>query len=98
MKVEGATEGFLLYENKNTQEICIIPISMNERNLNLIDETFDWMREVYKMYTDNIIPSRGFAKTSYACANCPVKKPCWAAKNNKYGEGEDVVKVLVPPK
>ena len=32
MKVTGAEEGFLLYENKNTQEICIIPISMNERN------------------------------------------------------------------
>ena len=56
------------------------------------------MREVYKLYTENIIPSRGFAKTSYTCANCPVKKPCWAAKNNKYGDGEEVLKVLVPPK
>jgi CRISPR/Cas system-associated exonuclease Cas4 (RecB family) len=98
MKVEGAKEGFLLYENKNTQEICIILISMNERNEKIISDTFEWMREVYKTYTENIIPSRGFAKTSYTCANCPVKKHCWAVKNNKYGDGEEVVKVLVPPK
>jgi CRISPR/Cas system-associated exonuclease Cas4 (RecB family) len=98
MKVEGASEGFLLYENKNTQEICVIPISMNERHTKIIDDTFDWMREVYSMYVDNIIPARGFAKTSYACANCPVKKHCWAAKENKYGDGEERVEVLVPPK
>jgi CRISPR/Cas system-associated exonuclease Cas4 (RecB family) len=98
MKVEGATEGFLLYENKNTQEICVIPVSMNERNEKIINDTFEWMREVYAMYVDNIIPARGFAKTSYACANCPVKKHCWAAKNNKYGEGVEQVRTLVPPK
>ena len=98
MKVEGASDGFLMYENKNTQELCIIPVSMNERNKKIIDEVFEWMREVYKLYTENIIPSRGFAKTSYACANCPVKKHCWAARNNKYGDGEEVLKVLVPPK
>lgn len=98
MKVEDVQEGFLLYENKNTQELCIIPVSMNERNKKIIDEVFDWMREVYRLYTEDILPSRGFAKTSYACANCPVRKPCWAARNNKYGDGEEVLKVLVPPK
>lgn len=98
MKVEGATEGFLMYENKNTQEICIIPISMNDRHGKIIDDTFDWMREVYAMYTENIIPARGHLKTSYACANCPVRKPCWAAKNNKYGDGEEKVRTLVPQK
>lgn len=98
MKVEGVSEGFLMYENKNTQELCIIPVSMNERNEKIINETFQWMRDVYAMYTENIIPSRGHAKTSYACANCPVRKPCWAAKNNKYGDGEERVRTLVPPK
>jgi hypothetical protein len=71
---------------------------MNQRNEKLINETFDWMREVYQMYTENIIPARGFAKTSYACANCPVKKHCWAARNNKYGDGVEKVRTLVPPK
>lgn len=98
MKVEGVDEGFLLYENKNTQEICIIPVSMNERNKKIIDDTFEWMTNVYKMYTENIIPARGFAKTSYACQGCPVRKPCWAARNNKYGDGEEKINVLVTPK
>lgn len=98
MKVEGAEEGFLLYENKNTQELCVIPISMNDRNKKIIEQVFDWMRKVYKSYEDGQIPERGFAKTSYACANCPVRKPCWAARNNKYGDGDIEIEVLVTPK
>ena len=96
MKVTGAEEGFLLYENKNTQEICIIPVSMNERNRSIIDDTFEWMREVYKNYTDGLLPNRPFAKTTYTCQNCPVRKPCW----NKNGLGEGVIEIgaLVPPK
>jgi hypothetical protein len=32
MKLKNAKEGFFLYENKNTQEVLVIPISMNEKN------------------------------------------------------------------
>lgn len=98
MKVENIDEGFLLYESKNTQEICIIPVSMNENNKKLINKVFDWMKEVYSSYKNEQIPERVFAKTSYACAGCPVKKHCWAAKNNKYGEGEIKIDALVVPK
>jgi CRISPR/Cas system-associated exonuclease Cas4 (RecB family) len=96
MKVTGAEEGFLLYENKNTQEICIIPISMNERNSSIIDSTFDWMKQVYENYTKGLLPNRSFAKTTYTCQNCPVRKTCW----NKSGLGDGVVEIgaLVPPK
>jgi len=96
MKVTGAEEGFLLYENKNTQDICIIPVSMNERNESIINDTFDWMREVYANYVNGLLPTQAFAKTSYACANCPVRKPCW----NKSGLGDGVIEIgaLVPPK
>jgi len=96
MKVTGAEEGFLLYENKNTQDLCIIPISMNERNKKIIDDTFDWMRKVYANYENGTLPTQSFAKTSYACQNCPVRKTCW----NKNGLGDGVVEIgaLVPPK
>lgn len=96
MKVEGADEGFLLYENKNTQELCIIPISMNEKNKAIIDSTFDWMRKVYDNYENGSLPIRPLARTSYACQNCPVRKPCW--NKNGLGEGEVEMKALVPPK
>ncbi len=32
MKLKNAKEGFFLYENKNTQELIVIPVSMNEKN------------------------------------------------------------------
>lgn len=95
MKVEGAEEGFLMYENKNTQEICIIPVNMNERNKKIIDDTFDWMREVYKSYTEDTIPNRVFTKSQWACKNCPVKKDCWSKTAN---EGEVFIGALEPPK
>lgn len=96
MKVEGVEEGFLLYENKNTQDLCIIPVSMNERNQKIIDEVFDWMRSVYSNYENGSLPTRPFAKTSYACQQCPVRKPCW--NKNGLGDGEVEIGALVPPK
>lgn len=95
MKIEGADQGFLFYENKNTQEFCVIPVNMNERNKKIIDDTFDWLREVYKSYTDGTIPNRGFTKSTWACKNCPVKKDCWAKDAN---EGEVIISALEPPK
>lgn len=99
MKVENVDEGFLLYESKNTQEILIIPISMNERNQKIIEDTFDWMREVHQAWRDGLVPTRSFTtKTTYACQNCPVRKSCWATKDSKYGDGVVDIDVLVTPK
>ena len=94
MKVEGVDDGFLMYENKNTQEICIIPVTMNERNKKIIDEAFDWMREVYAAYTNNTLPTRGFTKTQWACKNCPVKTKCW----KEMEDGEITIKSMEAPK
>lgn len=94
MKVSNASEGFLLYENKNTQEICVIPVNMNERNSQLIEKVFDWMRNVYQVYQDNTLPNRPFSKSAWACKGCPVKKVCW----KEMGDGEVEVKELVVPK
>lgn len=94
MKVEGVENGFLMYENKNTQEICIIPVNMNEKNKKIIDDVFDWMREVYAAYTNNTLPTRGFTKTQWACKNCPVKTKCW----KEMEDGEITIKSLEAPK
>lgn len=98
MKVEGVQEGFLLYENKNTQDICIIPISMNERHEKIINTTFDWMRKVHLAWKEDSVPQRNLIKTSYACQNCPVRKSCWNTKDNKYGDGTVDIEIMVNPK
>jgi hypothetical protein len=78
MKLRNVKEAFFLYENKNTQEILLIPIQMNDKNKEIIDNLFVWLCEVYDNFKDGGLPIRPFVKTSYACKGCPIKKECWA--------------------
>lgn len=80
MKLKDAKEGFFLYENKNTQEVLIIPIVMNDRNKKIIEDTFIWMREVWDNFQDGGLPMRpeGAIKTKMPCTYCPVKKQCYS--------------------
>lgn len=80
MKLTGAKEGFFLYENKNTQELLVIPINMNERNQKIIDDTFEWLCKVWDNFKEGDLPVRpeGAVKTKSPCTYCPIKKACWS--------------------
>jgi len=93
MKLRNVKEGFFIYENKNTQELLIIPILMNERNTNIIEELFVWMSEVYDNYLNGDMPMRPFTKSSYACKYCKLKKDCWSRET-----GTIQIEAYVPPK
>jgi CRISPR/Cas system-associated exonuclease Cas4 (RecB family) len=80
MKVRERNLGFLLYENKNSQEFLIIPIKMDEKNQNLIDNAFDWMRRVYKAYEDDTTPNRPLTQRSKICKACPFYEYCWSSE------------------
>ena len=80
MKLKNINEAFFLYENKNTQELLLIPVQMTEKNKQIIEDLFVWMCEVYDNFKDGDIPMRPFLKTSYACKGCPIKKECWAGE------------------
>lgn len=79
MKLKNAKEGFLMYENKNTQEILIIPVLMNEKNKAIINGLFVWLQEVHDNFTSGDLPMRPYKKSSSACKSCPIKKDCWEA-------------------
>ena len=78
MKLTNAKEGFFLYENKNTQEILLIPVQMNDRNKKIIEDTFTWLCEVWDNFKDGDIPMRPFTKSTSTCKYCPIKKDCWS--------------------
>jgi CRISPR/Cas system-associated exonuclease Cas4 (RecB family) len=80
MKLKNAKEGFFLYENKNTQEILVIPISMNERNKEIIESTFRWLESVWDNFQSGDLPRRpdGATKSKMPCTYCPIKKECYA--------------------
>lgn len=78
MKVRERNLGFLLYENKNSQEFLVIPIEMTEENKEIIDNAFDWMQRVYKSYTDGQAPIRPYSKKVAVCKACPFSDWCWS--------------------
>jgi len=93
MKLLGADYGFFYYENKNTQQFVIIPVSMTPRNKKLVDDVFEWMTTVYNTSQDEHLAQRPFPRTSLECKNCPVKKTCWAGD-----EGTTFIEPLKVPR
>lgn len=78
MDVLETDEGFILYENKNNQEILIIPIKMTEENREYLDGVYEWMKEVYKSWGQKELPERPFRKNNKICTACPVKDTCFS--------------------
>jgi len=80
MKLRNVKEGFFVYENKNTQEIIVIPVSMNDKNKEIVEDLFTWMCEVWDNFKDGDLPMRpaGASKSKMPCTYCPVKKECYA--------------------
>jgi len=92
MYVLQSETGFLLYENKNSHEILIMPVYMDAKNKRLVENTFEWMRMVKKLSGDKILPSRPFKKSSKECKDCPVSAVCWDPE--KYQDGDIDVEPL----
>lgn len=95
MKVLKLAQGLFVYENKNTQELCLIPIHVNDKYIKLIDELFEWMRQVRSAYDNNTVPERVSTKSSTMCKNCPVRKTCW---DKSAPEGQISIEKYEPPK
>lgn len=93
MKALGKEKGFLLYENKNLQQMLIVPVTMNVENKKLADDTWDWMIKTYKNWQNGTLPKRPFRTNSVVCKACPFKKHCWEGE-----EGVVSLPVLEVPK
>jgi CRISPR/Cas system-associated exonuclease Cas4 (RecB family) len=70
--------GFVIYENKNNQQILPIYI---QRDQKFIDKLFDKYRKIYKNYVEGNIPDRPYKRTSKHCAACDLETQCWAGNN-----------------
>lgn len=86
MYVTGRERGFFLTENKDTHEIFILPVKMNEANKALVESVFEWM---HKVKSNNELPERPFTKSSLPCKGCPVSKVCWDGYKRGSVNGED---------
>ena len=77
MYVTKHDKGFFMTENKDTHELFIYPVKMNEKNRELVENIFDWMNEVYQNAKEGELPTRPFNKSSLQCKGCPVRDKCW---------------------
>lgn len=70
--------GVFIYENKNTQELLLIPLTMNQRRREAIESVLEWMRLVHQTWQAGTLPVRPFTKKSRVCKNCPLFEDCWS--------------------
>lgn len=89
MYITEHERGFLLTENKDTNELFVYPVKMTEHNKILVEDTFEWMRKVKQNAEDGELPTRPFTKSSMSCKSCPVKETCWAGYKRGSVNGED---------
>lgn len=90
MRILDKQQGFFLYENRNTGEMLILPVYMNEENEKLIEYVFDWMRSVLKLVEDETLPKRPFRK-SQECKFCPFLEYCWSTDEDGTVEAKPLV-------
>jgi len=83
MRCLDLDDGFVIYENKNNQQI--LPIYM-ERDDAYIDKLFKKWSKWYQGFLDDKLPVRPYKITSPKCQNCDAKAFCW-------GDNEEGVKL-----
>lgn len=81
----GLNRGFFIYENRNDQTMLLIPVVMNDRNKQILENMFTWLKQVYSAYNDGELPLRpkGWTIRNKNCRNCPFFKTCWEEKEDK---------------
>lgn len=78
MRVLGLNKGFIIYENKNNQQLLILPVTWNVATTKLADDAFKFMHETYAAWQAGTKPTRPFkSEKSPACKSCPFTKHCW---------------------
>lgn len=80
MKILDKPKGALIYENKNTHELLVFPLEVSEPYKNWINNTFAWLKDVRKAWSDKTIPQKNYRSNSKICKACPLKTACDSAE------------------
>lgn len=89
MYVTDHRGGFFMTENKDTNELFILPVRMDEDNKKIVEKTFEWMRAVKDNADNGELPTRPFTQGSKQCKGCPVAKTCWEGFKRGSVNGQD---------
>ena len=76
MKILKKSFAFLVYESKNSHELSLFPVKLNEHYKNFINYFFDWMREVKKASDEGLLPENPYRSNSKVCKGCDFETVC----------------------
>ena len=79
MECLNLDSGFVIYENKNNQQI--LPIFI-ERDQPFSDKLFKKYRKFHGSYLSKEIPVQPYKRTSANCNSCDLVAHCWAGGEN----------------
>ena len=91
MKILQKRKAVLIYENKNNHELLVIPVEINDYQIEWVNQAFDWMRDVRKAWEDKKLPQKNYRSNSKICKTCPLAKVCAEA-----GKGDIKINSLEP--
>ena len=75
MRCLDLPSGYVIYENKNNQEILPIYI---ERDEAFIDKLFIKYNKIYNDFKEGNLPKQPYKRTSANCSNCDLADKCWS--------------------
>lgn len=75
--IKGVDVGFVHYEAKSSHNELFFPVIMTPRARAYVENTMEWMRQVYSNAVDGELPERGFTKKAPECSYCPLFNKCW---------------------
>ena len=91
MRILNKTKAVLIYENKNTHDLLVLPVEINDYYVRWVNQAFDWMKTVRKAWEDKTLPEKNYRSTSKICKTCPIRSVC-----DEAGKGELKIKSLEP--
>lgn len=78
MKILDMGTGAIIYENKNTHELMIYPVTVTKEYKEYMEYLFDWMKEVYSAWQNKTLPLRPFRTKTKICQKCPIVDVCYS--------------------
>ena len=75
MRCLDLSSGYVIYENKNNQEILPIYI---ERDDVFIDKLFKKYSKIYSDFKEGKMPAQPYKRTSAKCMACDLADKCWS--------------------
>lgn len=72
-------DGYLIYENKNTQELLVLPVKYDGSRVKKILKKYD---KIWSIYQKGELPARPYKETSKNCQYCMLNEYCWSDSND----------------